>query len=156
MTHAIAEREIVVAGKIASTADLVAAIESRAQRGRKGRYRSKILRPLLALRGRWNGSLARIVAGECRRFFPRIAAIQRTPNLKLGVAIPMDPTADSDSYSSDRSFSLACSDYIQQQWAQHPWVGPLDAQMLGLAFGMGAEWCFRNRSNAACNAGRRS
>lgn len=141
-----------------SETSLIAALELYAHRDRSSRPMPKIWRPLFALRERWNHSLWRIVVGEICRLISRIGAVLRTPNLRVGVALPPDPTANRNLFLQSQGFLRACSDHIQQQQSQAQWCGPLEAQMLGRAFAKGVEWHYRTYAvpGAPLTDGRKS
>jgi len=126
---------------IKNRADLISALESGVQSGRLARSNPKICKISSVLRETWIRSRVRIVVSELCRMPLRIRASLSISTLSRGVAIPLAPTVDSDSFLLNRNFALSCSVHIQQQLAQNRWCGALEAQMMALAFQAGAKLC---------------
>src|SRR5947209_6899782 len=124
---------------------------SDARSGTSTRPSPKHSRILSSVRAKWRGSIWRIVASELCMFPLRIRAILDRPNLTSHAPIPLAPKVDSDSFALNHSFALACSDHIRRQQALCRWSGPLDIEMLGIAFQAGAEWRSHTQSNAEGN-----
>ena len=95
-----------------------------------------------SLREAWENSLFREMVAETRRFFLRMRAIRNRPSPVHWVKLPSDPTVEGESYLLNRNFVRACNDHIKQQSVHSPWCGPLDQELLGLAFRAGAKWYF--------------
>ena len=141
---------------IDSEASLISALESCDRQHISDRPTSKLECFFASLRQRYICSCWRIVVAEPYRMVHRIRAILHTPNLKFGVAIPLAPKVDSDSFALNHNFALGCSEHIQQQQALYLWLGPIEAMLLGQAFRMGAEWQSRNPNSSACSEVRQS
>jgi hypothetical protein len=93
----------------------------------------------------WQRSIVRIVAGELYRFPLRIRAILRTRNLRFGPEIPLGPKGHFvEHWLAGNTFLKPCSDYMQQLQRQDQWIGALDLQMVGQAYGAGAAWALDN------------
>src|SRR5208282_339831 len=103
-------------------------------------------RPVALLR-KGPESIWRIVGREIYRWPLRILASRRRSTLSRGIAIPLAPGVDSDSFSLNYDFARACSEHIQKQSARHPWMAELDLEMLGIAFQEGSQWALRSQDN---------
>jgi hypothetical protein len=92
----------------------------------------------------WGESTARLAVGEFYRIPLRISAIWHDPYLKYGPALPSDPRrTDRANLAQENIFLLSCSEGIKQLSQKHEWMGPLDQQLAGEAFQLGASWAFR-------------
>jgi hypothetical protein len=100
------------------------------------------------IRDWWGDSKQRLVAGEFCRFHLRISAIWRDPYLKYGPALPSDPCRTGrGNLAQENIFLSSCSDGIKQLSQKHEWMGPLDQQLAGEAFQLGASWASRSRDS---------
>ena len=64
-------------------------------------------------------------------------------HLRYGPALPSEPRTNLESRDEASSFLFSCSDGIKQLSLKHEWMGPLDQQVVGEAFQLGASWAFR-------------
>ena len=99
---------------------------------------------LREVRESWLDSKQRLVADELCRIPRRILAMWADSYLRYGPAIPNDPRRTSrGSLAEESIFGLSCSEGIKQLSRKHEWMGPLDQQLAGEAFQLGASWAFR-------------
>lgn len=120
--------------------ELISALESCASRRIADLPTSKWKQRLATLQRTWGYLLVRIMTGEVCRFCLRIRAILHNPKLSYMVRLPADPTADSGSSPRGHNFALACSSHIKQLQVQYPFLGPLEAETMSLAFQSGVRW----------------
>jgi hypothetical protein len=72
----------------------------------------------------------------------------RDPYLRYGPAIPNDPRRTSLATSVEENiFVSSCSEGMKQLSRKHEWMGPLDQQLAGEAFRLGALWAFRTQDS---------
>jgi hypothetical protein len=91
----------------------------------------------------WLDSKQRLVATELRRIPRRILAMWADSFLRYGPALPSDPRHTSpQSLAQENTFLLSCSEDIKALSRKHEWMGPLDQQLAGEAFRLGASWAF--------------
>jgi hypothetical protein len=101
----------------------------------------------------WRRSILRILLEECRNFPLRILAILRTPSLREGVPIPLDPSGDGlASFRLKNSFPLACTQSMLDLQNQNAWIGVLESQICCQAFQRGALFERRKSSNESGKA----
>jgi hypothetical protein len=99
---------------------------------------------ILEVRQWWGESKQRLVAGELCRIPLRISAIWHDSYLRYGPALPSDPCRTGRAnLAQENIFLSSCSDGIKELSRKHEWMGPLDQQLAGEAFRLGASWAFR-------------
>jgi hypothetical protein len=105
----------------------------------KGLYRW-----ILGVREWWLDSKQRLVVGELCRIPRRISTMWADSYLRYGPAIPSDPCRIGPATLAQKSIFLSsCSEGIKELSRKHEWMGPLDQQLVGEAFQLGALWAFR-------------
>lgn len=86
-------------------------------------------------------STLRVVVLEIRCFPLRMIACVTTPFLRHGTTIyAANRDRSMGSFDEERKYQRACTLHIQELQGNHPWVGPLDLEIVAQAHRQGALW----------------
>jgi hypothetical protein len=89
----------------------------------------------------WRGSMLRIMAIELCSLPLRILALLRTPSLRMGIRIPVQPEGcNLGSWEEVNSYAHACSEGMRQLQKERGVVSALECQTYCQGFQRGVRW----------------